>query len=75
MKVRLIFDDAAAFASISAEIEVTPAIDGGVGPVRLGAPARLSGGRMAVAHELNDVDVDWIVAYADDPRMAVETEI
>ncbi len=72
MIARLVFDDSDAHAAIASDIEVTPAIEGGVGAVKLGKPAAAGDGRMIVAHHFAEVDTDWIEAYADDPRMIVE---
>ena len=74
MRARVTFANDAAHARIAAEIEVTAAIEGGAGPVRLGTPARMSDGRLALSHPFLEVDVDWILAYADDPEVWVEWE-
>lgn len=74
MRARLIFDDLTAFQEISAEVEVTAAVEHGVGAVKIGNPARLPDGRVAVVHTFADVDLDWIVAYITDERMRVEIE-
>ena len=74
MRARLVFDDAAAYAAIRADLDVTAGVEGGAGPVRLGVAAPLSDGRVQVAHVFSEADVDWIVAYTDDPRLSVEWE-
>ena len=74
MRVRLTFDNQAAFDEIRQDIEVTAAIEGGAGAVRLGTPAQLSDGRVRVVHAFTQVDADWIEIYASDPRMPVEVE-
>lgn len=74
MRARLIFANAAAHARIAEGIEVTAAVEGGAGPVRLGAPARLPDGRPVISHVFEPVDADWILAYADDPELTIEWE-
>jgi hypothetical protein len=74
VRVTLVFDDLTAYQEIVAEVELTAAIEGGVGAVKLGSPARLSDARYAVAHEFAEVDVDWLAAYINDPRMTIEVE-
>ena len=74
MRARLIFANAAAFARIAADIDVTAAIEGGIGPVKLGSPVALPDGRRVLAHPFSQVDVDWVLAYADDPEIEVEWE-
>ena len=74
MRARLVFANAAAFSRIVADIEVTAAIDGGAGPVRIGTPATLPDGRRVAVHPFAQVDADWILAYADDPEIQIEWE-
>jgi hypothetical protein len=69
-----VFANGAAFSRIVAEVEVTPAIEGGAGAVRLGIPAVLPDGRRVSAHPFAQVDADWILAYADDPEIEIEWE-
>jgi hypothetical protein len=70
----LIFENAEAFARIASAIEISAAIEGGAGPVKLGLPAKLAGGRWVLSHPFADVDADWILAYADDPEISIEWE-
>lgn len=74
MRARVVFANAAAHARIAPSIEVTAAVQGGVGPVRLGAPVVLPDGRYVVAHRFEAVDADWIQAYADDAELSIEWE-
>ncbi len=46
-----------------AEIAATPNLDGGIGPVLIGAPAELADGRFAVAHPWSAVSIDWLAGY------------
>lgn len=70
----LVFEDQEAFDAIAQEIEITAAIEGGAGAVRLGTPARLGDGRLAVSHRFTQVDAVWITAYANDARLSVVSE-
>jgi hypothetical protein len=74
MRARVVFANSAAHARVAAEIEIIAAIEGGAGPVKLGVPAKLADGRWALSHPLEAVDADWILAYADDPEVAIEWE-
>jgi hypothetical protein len=72
--MRLIFEDQEAFDSVARDIEVTAAVEGGAGAVRLGTPARLGDGRLAVSHPFTQIDAIWITAYANDLRLTVVSE-
>ncbi|MEZ5365160.1 MAG: hypothetical protein R2748_23240 [Bryobacterales bacterium] len=74
MRARLLFANAAAHARIAPSIEVTAAVEGGVGPVRLGTPAVLPDGRHVMSHVFEAVDADWILAYADDSELSIDWE-
>ena len=68
------FENQAAFDEISGDLEVTAAIEGGVGAVRLGLPVRMPDGRLAASHPFTDVDAEWIEIYANDSRLSVLSE-
>lgn len=72
---RLIFANQAALERILADIETTPLLEGGVGPVRLGTAVQLPDGRFVMSHNFRDVDVDWFEAYANDAETVVEEDV
>jgi hypothetical protein len=74
VRARVIFGSQAAHERLAPEIEVTAAIEGGAGPVKLGTPARMADGRLVMSHPFLEVDADWIRAYADDPEVSIEWE-
>lgn len=71
---RLIFANQAALQRIALDIEATPYLEGGVGPVRLGSAVPLADGRYVMSHDFREADLDWLEAYADDPEIAVEED-
>jgi hypothetical protein len=71
---RLIFANQTAIERIVPDIEATPYLDGGAGPVRLGVAVPLADGRYLMSHDFREADLDWIEAYADDPEISVEED-
>lgn len=71
---RLIFANQAALQRIALDIGTTPYLEGGVGPVRLGAAVPLADGRYLMSHDFHEPDLDWLEAYADDPELVVEED-
>jgi hypothetical protein len=71
---RLIFANQAALQRIAMDIETTPYLEGGAGPVRLGAAVPLADGRHLMSHAFREADLDWLEAYADDPEITVEED-
>jgi hypothetical protein len=69
---RLIFANQAALQRIAQDIEATAYLEGGIGPVRLGAAVPLADGRYLMSHGFREADLDWLDAYADDPEFSVE---
>ena len=59
----VVFADEATAAAVIAEIDCTPRIEGGAGPVKLGVPLRGQDGRVAVSHHLCEAEADWLEAY------------
>ncbi len=45
------------------EIGCTPDLEGGIGPVLIGAPLTGADGRRAVCHPWSEVTRDWLEAY------------
>lgn len=69
---RVIFPDAKTAEEVIADLVVTPAIEGGVGPVKLGVCATLPDGRLVMAHPFTEAEAHWILAYANNRRLIVE---
>jgi hypothetical protein len=67
--------DASTAARWQAEIDCTPRIEAGAGPVKLGRWAAATDGRVAIEHPFREADRDWIEAYAADSRVAVEDRL
>lgn len=61
------------FASQSTldEIQCSPDIEGGCGPVMIGTPVRAQDGRVAISHTFSEVDLDWFAAYTQGEHPAV----
>lgn len=55
------------------DIQVTPDIEGGTGPVLIGTPVRAVDGRVAISHPFSEVDLDWFSAYTqeENPRVVI----
>ena len=45
------------------DIQCSPDIEGGCGPVMIGTPVRAKDGRVAISHPFSEVDLDWFSAY------------
>jgi hypothetical protein len=45
------------------DIQCTPDIENGVGPVMIGTPVTAQDGRVAISHPFSEVDLDWFSAY------------
>ena len=71
---RLIFANQAALERITLEVEATPDVDGGAGPVRFGVAVPLTDGRYLMSHDFREADVDWLEAYVDDPELSIEED-
>jgi len=69
---RVIFPDAEAAEDVIADLVVTPAIEGGAGPVKLGICATLPDGRPVMAHPFTEAEAHWILAYAERRGLIVE---
>ena len=53
------------------DIQCTPDIEGGGGPVMIGTPVRAQDGRVAISHPFSEVDLDWFSAYTQGDHPAV----
>lgn len=71
---RLFFANQAALEQIVTDIEATPYLEGGAGPVRLGVAVPLADGRYLMSHDFREADLDWLEAYTDDPQISVEED-
>ena len=71
---RLIFANQEALQRIALDIESTPYIEGGAGPVRLGSAVPLADGRYLMSHNFHEADLDWLEAYANDAQFSVEED-
>lgn len=71
---RLIFANQEALQRIALDIEATPYLEGGAGPVRLGAAVPLADGRYMMSHAFGEAELDWLEAYANDPEITVEED-
>ena len=69
---RIRFATAAAADRVINDIDVTAYIEGGVGPVKLGRPALKSDGSAVIDHPFAAVDLEWVLAYANDPEVTIE---
>jgi hypothetical protein len=45
------------------EVQVTPDLEGGIGPVMLGDGIQAVDGRIAYCHGWNEVSLDWMTGY------------
>lgn len=59
----ILFPDRATEIEFRAEIDVTPAIEGGSGAVKLGEAVVGRNGKLAVRHPFQEVELDWLTAY------------
>jgi len=53
------------------EIGVSPDIEGGIGPVKIGTPVTAKDGRVAISHGFSEVDLDWLSAYTQGEKPTV----
>lgn len=49
--------------AVADEVQVTPDLEGGIGPVLLGDPVTADDGRVAYKHGWNEVSLDWLIGY------------
>lgn len=59
----ILFPDRATEIEFRAEIDVTPAIEGGAGAIKLGEAVAGRSGRLALQFPFREADVDWLAAY------------
>ena len=59
----ILFPDRATEIEFRAEIDATPAIEGGGGAVKLGEAVEGRSGRPALQFPSPEVDIDWLSAY------------
>jgi hypothetical protein len=45
------------------EVQVTPDLESGIGPVMLGDPVVADDGRVAYCHGWNEISLDWMTGY------------
>ena len=59
----ILFPDRATEIEFRAEIDVTPAIEGGAGATKLGEAVAGRSGKLAVQHPFQEAERDWLAAY------------
>ncbi len=60
----VVFPDETTADAVTTEINCTPWIERGTGPVKLGVLLRGRDGRVAMSHHLCEAEIDWLEAYA-----------
>lgn len=59
----ILFPDRATEIEFRAEIDVTPAIEGGAGAIKLGEAVAGRSGKLAAQYPFREADLDWLAAY------------
>ena len=59
----ILFPDRATEIEFRAEIDVTPAIEGGAGAIKLGEAVVGRSGKLAVQYPFQAAELDWLAAY------------
>lgn len=59
----ILFPNRATEIEFRAEIDVTPAIEGGSGAIKLGEAVAGRSGRLAVQYPFREAELDWLAAY------------
>jgi hypothetical protein len=59
----ILFPNRATEIEFRAEVDVTPAIEGGAGATKLGEAVAGRSGRLVLQYPFREADMDWIEAY------------